>query len=207
VLDDTEQGIALTVSDNHQHTVTIELEWAKEPAKDYAKADANLRTQLGKLGNSDYRLNQLQVNCANRWFLPASVINGLRRDAIAAFDEARINGYQRPLRGEHDKEARFPQKYLSFLSNVANDKSREFYEQHGVIQMEDTYEKNQVLTDAPLMVTKHCLRYSFNLCPKEVEGIKADPMVLDIGKDRLKLVFDCQKCEMMIVGSNQLVKQ
>ena len=89
---------------------------------------------------------------------------------------------------------------------MANEQARSFYEQHGVIQMEDTYEKNKVLHDAPLMVTKHCLRYSFNLCPKEVEGIKADPMFLDVGKDKLKLVFDCQKCEMMIVGSNQMVK-
>ncbi|PMG50104.1 U32 family peptidase [Shewanella sp. 10N.286.52.B9] len=206
VLADTPQGISLTISDKHAHSVTVELEWAKEPAKDYAKADASLRTQLGKLGNSDYQLQQLTIECANRWFFPASVINGLRRDAIAAFDDARVKGYQRPQRAEHDKSARFPQKYLSFLSNVANDKSREFYEQHGVVQIEDTYEKNKLLTDAPLMVTKHCLRYSFNLCPKEVEGIKADPMVLDIGKDRLKLVFDCLKCEMMIVGSNQLVK-
>ena len=205
-LADTDHGVSLTIRDHYANTVTAEIEWAKEAAKDYAKADTSLRTQLAKLGNSDYQLQQLTIDCADRWFLPASVINGLRRDAIAAFDEVRVKGYQRPARAEHDKAARFPQKYLSFLSNVANNKSREFYEQHGVVQIEDTYEKNQVLTDAPLMVTKHCLRYSFNLCPKEVEGIKADPMVLDIGKDRLKLVFDCQKCEMMIVGSNQLVK-
>ena len=96
-------------------------------------------------------------------------------------------------------------KHLSYLGNVANDKAKAFYQRHGVIEIQDTYEKNGVTEDVPLMVTKHCLRFNFNLCPKEVPNIKADPMVLEIGKDVLKLVFDCQKCEMMVVGENRQV--
>ncbi len=50
------------------------------------------------------------------------------------------------------------------------------------------------------MITKHCLRYSFNLCPKEVKGIKPDPMTLINGKEKLTLRFDCKRCEMHVVG-------
>ncbi|WP_434927028.1 peptidase U32 family protein [Shewanella sp. HL-SH4] len=205
-LHDTEDGVALTMTDIHGISATARLQCEKQAANDQAKSAANLKKQLGKLGSTDFTVNKLNLLTEQAWFLPASTVNELRRDAVDALMLARVAAYKRPERWTHDKEARFPQKSLSFLSNVANEQARNFYEQHGVIQMEDTYEKNKVLHDAPLMVTKHCLRYSFNLCPKEVEGIKADPMFLDVGKDKLKLVFDCQKCEMMIVGSNQMVK-
>ncbi|MCT7940584.1 peptidase U32 family protein [Shewanella holmiensis] len=203
---DTDDGVAISLTDAHGISASVSLQCEKQAANDQAKSAANLKKQLGKLGSTDFVANKINLLAEQVWFLPSSVVNELRRDAVDALMLARANAYQRPARWLHDKNARFPQKSLSFLSNVANEQARSFYEQHGVIQMEDTYEKNKVLHDAPLMVTKHCLRYSFNLCPKEVEGIKADPMFLDVGKDKLKLVFDCQKCEMMIVGSNQMVK-
>lgn len=206
LLTDTPSGLALTMSDHHGFTATVELNCDKEPANDQAKTAANLKKQLAKLGATDFVLHQANIQTEQMWFLPAAQINELRRAAIEKLTANRLAGYQRPLRGEYDASAAFPQKSLSFLSNVANEQARSFYEQHGVIQIEDTYEKNKILHDAPLMVTKHCLRFSFNLCPKEVEGIKAEPMFLDVGKDQLKLVFDCQKCEMMIVGKNQMVK-
>lgn len=137
--------------------------------------------------------------------MPASLLNGLRREAVSALEAARVNDYQRPTAWKHNQDAVYPVKHLSFMGNVANEQAKAFYTQHGVIEIEDTYEKNGITEDAPLMVTKHCLRFNFNLCPKEVPGIKADPMVLEIGKDVLKLVFDCPKCEMMVVGANRQV--
>jgi hypothetical protein len=51
-----------------------------------------------------------------------------------------------------------------------------------------------------LMITRHCLRYSFNLCPKEVKHLKPDPMTLINGNEKLILKFDCKACEMHVVG-------
>jgi len=58
-----------------------------------------------------------------------------------------------------------------------------------------------------LMITKHCLRYSFSLCPKQAKGVtgvqgqvRAEPMTLLNGKERLTLTFDCRACEMHVVG-------
>jgi putative protease len=57
------------------------------------------------------------------------------------------------------------------------------------------------------MITKHCLRYSFALCPKEAKGVigvqgtvTAEPMTLINGKDRITLEFDCKRCEMHVMG-------
>lgn len=89
---------------------------------------------------------------------------------------------------------------MSYLGNVYNARARQFYEKHGVSLIEDAYEANQEKGLVSLMITKHCLRYSFNLCPKEVKGIKPDPMTLVRGGEKLLLRFDCKRCEMHVVG-------
>ncbi len=59
----------------------------------------------------------------------------------------------------------------------------------------------------PLMITKHCLRFSHGLCPKEAKGVigvqgtvTAEPMTLISGNDRFTLKFDCKPCEMHVMG-------
>ena len=94
----------------------------------------------------------------------------------------------------------YPETELSYLANVLNQKARDFYHRHGVQLIEAAYEANEHTDDASLMITKHCLRYSFNLCPKEVKGIKPDPMTLINGKEKLTLKFDCKRCEMHVIG-------
>ncbi|NRD33203.1 U32 family peptidase [Shewanella sp. DC2-4] len=205
-LSDTQDGLALTLTDIYGLTATVNLVVEKTPATDVDKTLQNTRTQLGKLGSTDFVARSISIDTAQAWFLPASVLNGLRRDGVAALEAARVQGYVRPLPWKHNQDAIYPVKHLSYLGNVANEKAKDFYQRHGVIEIQDTYEKNGVTEDVPLMITKHCLRFNFNLCPKEVPGIKADPMVLEIGNDVLKLVFDCPKCEMMVVGENRQVR-
>jgi putative protease len=205
-LSDTQDGLALTLTDIYGLSATVNLVVEKTPATDVDKTLQNTRTQLAKLGSTDFVARSISIDTAQAWFLPASVLNGLRRDGVAALEAARIQGYVRPLPWKHNQDAVYPVKHLSYLGNVANEKAKDFYQRHGVIEIQDTYEKNGVTEDVPLMITKHCLRFNFNLCPKEVPGIKADPMVLEIGNDVLKLVFDCPKCEMMVVGENRQVR-
>ncbi|MDH0447397.1 U32 family peptidase [Shewanella sp. GD04112] len=205
-LTDTATGVALTMTDVYGLSATVELAVEKTPATDAEKTLQTIRTQLSKLGSTDFTARQISIETAQPWFLPASTLNGLRRDAVAALELARVEGYQRPKPWKYNQDAVYPFKHLSYLGNVANEKAKDFYQRHGVIEIQDTYEKNGVTEDVPLMITKHCLRFNFNLCPKEVPGIKADPMVLEIGNDVLKLVFDCPKCEMMVVGENRQVR-
>jgi len=95
----------------------------------------------------------------------------------------------------------YPQDALSYLANVLNDSARAFYARHGVSLIDAAFEDNQETDDVSLMITKHCLRYSFNLCPKEVKGIRPDPMQLVNGNETLTLRFDCKRCEMHVVGA------
>ena len=57
------------------------------------------------------------------------------------------------------------------------------------------------------MITKHCVRFSLSLCPKQAKGVvgvqgqvRAEPLQLINGKEKLTLRFDCKPCEMHVVG-------
>ena len=88
-----------------------------------------------------------------------------------------------------------------------NHKARDFYAKHGVKLIEAAFEAHEEEGEVSLMITKHCVRYSLSLCPKQTRGvtgvhgtIKAEPLELVNGSEKLKLVFDCKPCEMHVVG-------
>jgi hypothetical protein len=96
----------------------------------------------------------------------------------------------------------------SYLANVYNEKARAFYHKHGVELIAAAYEAHEEAGEVPLMITKHCLRFSFNLCPKQAKGVqgvqgqvRAEPMTLVTGDERYTLKFDCKPCEMHVVGA------
>ncbi len=98
----------------------------------------------------------------------------------------------------------YPETHLSFPANVYNHKARAFYQRYGVQLIDAAYEAHEEKGDVPVMITKHCLRFAFNLCPKQAKGSikswKATPMQLIHGDEVLTLKFDCRPCEMHVVG-------
>ncbi|CAG1010787.1 putative protease [Burkholderiales bacterium] len=195
------QGLRLMVRDEDGHEAQATYSEAIAPARDQAKAAASWQEQLGKLGGTDFVARKLDLAVDPLPFLPAAALNALRREAIAALAEVRLASYQRPLRARpQDPPPIYPERELSYLGNVFNEKARAFYARHGVELIADAYEANREKGAVSLMITKHCLRYSFNLCPKEVKGLRPDPMTLKHGKETLTLTFDCKRCEMHVVG-------
>ncbi|WP_018409808.1 peptidase U32 family protein [Methyloversatilis thermotolerans] len=206
-LDEVAQGYALTLCDEDGVSARAELAHDRQPARDPARALAAMRDSLAKLGNTMFEAGEIAFGFAQPAFLPASVLNGLRRDAVALLEQNRLKAHVRPRPGVPvQPPVRFTDSELSYLANVYNEKARAFYRKHGVELIADAYEANQTLGEASLMITKHCLRFSHNLCPKELKEydlrgmVKAEPMTLINGNDTLTLRFDCKKCEMHVVG-------
>jgi putative protease len=143
----------------------------------------------------------VEIKLSQAWFLPVSAINALRREATEKLEAARLTSYQGPPRAQTAANpVPYPQEELTYLGNVFNAKARQFYEKHGVKLIAEAYEANQEKGMVSLMITRHCLRYSFNLCPKEVKHLKPDPMTLINGSEKLILKFDCKACEMHVIG-------
>jgi putative protease len=194
-------GFVLQLADEDGVTIEAGLVQPKQAADNAERALATLRENLGKLGNTIYQPLAVELELTRPWFIPAAAINALRRDAVTLLDAARAKQYQRPPRAVPvEPPATYPEHELSYLGNVFNRKAREFYARHGVTVIADAYETDRETGAVSLMITKHCLRYSFDLCPKQHKGIKPEPMTLMQGNEKLTLRFDCKRCEMHVVG-------
>ncbi|AVZ79109.1 collagenase-like protease [Zoogloeaceae bacteirum Par-f-2] len=201
-------GLKLAVQDEDGHRASATLAHPFEPAKDPARAKAMLREQLGKLGNTIFYAQQIDIDLARAWFLPAAAVNALRRLAIERIEAVRAAAWQRlPRATAIEPPVPYPEDSLSYLANVFNHKARDFYARHGVKVIEAAFESHEELGEVSLMITKHCVRYSLSLCPKQTAGvtgvagtIRAEPLVLVNGSERLTLRFDCKPCEMHVVG-------
>jgi len=205
---ETRDGFALTVTDAQGLSATAQITAEKQAANDTAKAETSVRENLGKLGNTDFIAKEIHLELAQAWFIPASTINNLRREAIEQLIQTRALSYQRPLRRPANEPlAIYPEDTLTYLANVYNQQARNFYHKHGVKIIAKAYEANEELGEVPVMITKHCLRFSHGLCPKEAKGVigvqgtvTAEPMTLISGNDRYTLKFDCKPCEMHVMG-------
>ncbi len=180
----------------------------RQVAHDAAAAGKNLHEHIGKMGESIFALLDLQVDFSQAWFVPSSLLNPLRRDAVAALETARAQAWVRlPRAAALEPPAPYPESSLSYLANVFNQKARDFYARHGVQVIAPAYEAMQETGEVSLMITKHCVRFSMSLCPKQAKGVtgvqgtvKAEPLQLVNGKEKLTLRFDCKACEMHVIG-------
>jgi putative protease len=211
-LGETADGFRLTLHDEDGISTSAAIAHTKEAAKNPPRAFAALAESLGKLGGTDFRATDVKVVLSEAWFLPASIINALRRDAVEQLITSRATARPRlPRTPPLEPPAVYPEHELSYLANVLNSRARDFYRRHGVTLIADAYEADTIPGEVSLMITKHCLRYSHSLCPKEakgwVKGVNAEPMVLVNGKERLTLKFDCKACEMHVVGKAKKNRQ
>ncbi|MCE0812260.1 U32 family peptidase [Buttiauxella sp. S04-F03] len=208
-----EEQLILTLTSEDGVSVTKTLEGQFEVANNPEKAYSNLRDGLTKLGQTMYQARKVELNLPAPLFVPNSQLNQLRREAIDELTDARLQQYQRGTRKPVSVPPPvYPDEHLTFLANVYNHKAREFYQRYGVKLIDAAYEAHEEKGEVPVMITKHCLRFAFNLCPKQAKGSvkswKATPMQLVHQDEVLTLKFDCKPCEMHVIGKmkNHILK-
>jgi putative protease len=202
------QGDQLNVSVTSEEGISarVSLVGPFAAAKDAEQAREQLADGLSKLGTTIYYSTGAQIDCEAVPFIPGSQLKALRREAIEALTQARVAAHPRGGRKPVSVPAPvYPESHLTFLANVYNDKARTFYKRYGVQLIDAAYEAHEEAGDVPVMITKHCLRFSFNLCPKQAKGVtgvrtKVSDMQLIHQDEVLTLKFDCKPCEMHIIG-------
>ena len=207
-LTEAPDGLRLSATDEDGHTAQAHAALPWSAPREQAQASARLHEALARLGETIFTPLDITLALPRPWFVPPSVANALRREAIAALEAARAAAWQRlPRAAPVEPPTPYPEDTLSYLANVFNHKARDFYARHGVKVIDAAYESHQETGEVSLMITKHCVRYSLSLCPKQAKGvigvkgtIRAEPLQLINGKERLTLRFDCKACEMHVVG-------
>ncbi len=162
----------VTMSDPRGNTVSSEwtMDEAQTPQHD------NIRTNLGKLGDSVYEAKAINIHFDDHYFVPAKQISQCRRQLVQLLNEKRTETYPRLLQ-EH--------------TPVTVETERPFEETHD--------------PDTPLMLTKYCLRRQLGMCKlkgvrSEELGVRSWALRLANGK-KLLLDFDCKNCMMKVMRS------
>jgi len=193
---ETEKGFALKASDERGAAVTKELPHKKEAAKKPGQALDTIKKQLSKLGETVFYLESLDVKLSEPFFIPVSVLNDLRRDALAALENAGAAAPAREERKLSPNDFPYPETKLDYTANVLNSRAASFYKRHGVTEVGRAAEAGADLTGRPLMVARFCLRRRLGLCKK---GRAVEPLYLeDAEGSRFRLEFDCAACRMRL---------
>ncbi|MDR3250290.1 MAG: U32 family peptidase [Tannerella sp.] len=225
---DYPDGFVLTMTDESDARVTIVRPFDKETAR--KPQNENIRTQLGKLGNTPFEAKEILISTSENFFVPSSLLNEMRRDAVDKLISVRRMRYSRRYakKSVYDNKAEYPAKSLDYTANVFNRNAEEFYRLHGV----ETFEKdretsviaslrsnpltindldcfvprndgNRSNSGKALMYTKHCIRYSMGWCPvhHKTKSPYKEPFFLIHNNNRLRLSFDCNKCLMLVYNS------
>ena len=208
-------ALQLTLTDEDGCHATVQHAFAANQRQRADNADATFAqicTQLSRLGTTDFAAISTDLVWAEPDFypmvLPSSLLNALRREAVLALAAARAAAFTRlPRSVPLEPPVPYCADSLSYLANVFNQKAHDFYTRHGVKVIAPAYEALQQPSEVSLMITKHCVRFSLSLCPKQAKGVigvqgfvKAEPLQLVNGKEKLTLRFDCKACEMHVIG-------
>lgn len=105
----------LKLIDKNNNSVTVKGDKLVEKALKVALGEEKIETQIKKLGNTPYELDDLKINLDEGVSMPISLINQMRREAIELLDEARI-----PVKGRAYKDSKIkysPKKYAKDINS------------------------------------------------------------------------------------------
>ncbi|MBP9993907.1 MAG: U32 family peptidase [bacterium] len=204
-LAEKESGIELFVAhqslENQEVSASLQLDLSQ--ANNPEKAMDTIRTKLSQWGDTKFVVANIDIDFSRPYFIPASALGELKRQLVVKLEDALVEEHRqnREIRKFQRQDLQYPEKTLSYLGNVTNSASRQFYENHGVEDISDGLEKAMPDGDVVVMTTKHCIRYANGMCSKET-GKPALPLYISNDKGRFRLDFDCGNCRMKVVCEN-----
>ena len=196
---ESNDGFALTATDNFGMKCCIELPFNKEQARSPQKE--NIMTQLKKWGNTPFEVDNILVEFSENWFVPSSLLSEMRRSLCEKLTEA-YRASNRPVDMPlQEKDVTYITASLDYKGNVGNKHAQTFYASHGVKDIAPAFEL-QPADGATVMFCKHCIKFAMGWCSKKGERTPyAEPLYL-VSSDgrRFKLKFDCKQCQMHVVA-------
>ncbi|MEN6375469.1 MAG: U32 family peptidase [Smithella sp.] len=193
--------IRLAARDEDGNAAEAAKEISFEPPRDPVRAVKQIEKHLASTGNTPYLTARLTIEPEQPGFLPASTLNGIRRDVLERLTAIRSEAYLRQSIKIIPNDFPYPEKKLDFHANVYNAQARQFYERHGASVVEPALETLSNATEKTVMTTRYCLRYQLDLCPgmQHPAFPVKEPLRLRDAHHTYRLEFDCRKCRMFVI--------
>jgi len=195
-------GFSLQITDEDDNYAILNFELEKQVAQ--KDQNENIRNNLSKTGNTIFKVDDVTIDFSGSWFIPASILSEWRRQLTDKLLSVRKINYRQDIVQHKQTTHAFPVRGVTYLGNVMNDKSRQFYVQHQSSVVQSAFEK-QAQKNVPLMFTRHCVKQSMGWCPKEGDEKHPykEPFYLVYNNTKLRLSFDCKNCEMKVYNEDE----
>jgi len=200
--DETDSGFSILVEDERGCSIHQHLDIEKEFSRQDNSTKDQIHNILSKTGNTIYQVTQIDVSLSHNYFIPASIITGIRRTLIEQLDQKWEDTFRNmpKVKPAIEKNNMMIKESLDYLSNVMNESSKKVYFNLGALSVADAFEKREPERNILLMQCKHCIKYSLGYCPKihKISTSFKEPLILEHQKIKLELRFDCQACVMLV---------
>jgi putative protease len=198
----TRDALRLSVTDEDGHQAESVLPVCVDEARQPEKMRDQIRSQLTSTGTTMFSVSEIGLVIDWPGFLPLSLLNRLRREALSHLEQVRRDAYVPARRKEpSDPLPVFPTTSLDYRANVFNDHARAVYRRFGVRVIEAAFEAGPPVPGRILMTTRYCLRRELGACLKDPHQTLdlIPPLTLTDGKRTLRLTFDCRQCLMHVL--------
>ncbi len=200
LVSETDAGLQVAVEDEDGLCSRVEMAVNKERANKPGAIVAVARKQLLKSGGTMFRVDEIQVELAEDLFVPAAVLNELRRRALDNHLALRRGSYQRQRSTLVPNAVPWLRPEVDYRDNISNSKAVAFFSRHGVEVIDRSGLQPHGVEDCALMTTKYCIRRQLGICARtgKEPGPVAKPLILADNTGRYLVRFHCEVCEMTI---------
>ena len=194
----TENEITLSATDEEGISATVTIAQPSEEARDKAKGEEAMCRQLSRSGDTIFEVRDITIE--NLRFAPMSVIGVLRREVFELLEKERICHYSARDREPfiENRDAKYPVARLTPQDNVTNHLAREFYADHGVVEIADGLDCRTSTAGEQVVISDYCIRREIGECLLEKTRLRGD-LYLVRGTKKYRLCFDCKACQMKII--------
>ena len=188
---------AEATSADGRHAV-LDLPPAPDASRNPDRMLEALREQLSRsAGDFIFSVGEIRVEGAVP-MLGAARINDIRRGLAESLGAGPCR--MRPIQCAPSASPRPAFRTdLSYKANVANSVARAVWTEAGATHIDPAFELAHP-AGAELMRTRYCVRHQMGLCPKQTGRPDKGPLYLLNNGRRLRLDFDCARCEMTVKG-------
>lgn len=199
-LGETPKGFVLSAVDEDGNTTMGVLADDKAKAEKPEKVLASIQKQLQKTGGTEFACTELEIDWQDVYFVPLSALNALRRRALEKLAAARAHNRPVLRRTISGNSVPYPEKALTYLGNVLNQRAAAFYRRHGVTQIAPAAESGLMMQGKRVMRTRYCIKHQLGFCSRkgDVPSLKEPLYLVDDDGHKYRLRFDCADCEMKV---------
>lgn len=181
-LSETEEGFALRMEDGER---SVECQWKEEkiPAENGERAEAMVRQQLTKLGDTPFEAESVEIVWSRSYFCIAKTLNAWRREVVAKalecwskIDNGAPNTNQRSVCGGESEGSELFNKSEALAEELSQ----------------------PARIPNALMTCKYCLLNEMGCC-KKLGKAERMPTFLRRGDLLLRIETDCKNCQMTLV--------